>query len=332
MHTKKIIAGVFFITFLIMLQLLLPSSSLNTPLRFIATKFTHSEQKAWNIAHRGNEAECLENSLPAFISADLVGADYVELDLVLTKDDIPIIYHNSTLNSHLECHELQKQKIANVTYEEIKQNCSYLISPDKDCDISAWSDQPAHHMLENLIQTNKHKILSFKDLLQILKHSEIGIFIELKDYMTHQFLDELSNLDPSGQCKDSNQNHPMTFNCYKKIKIISFSPNTLNDIKELLKTKYKNTALNNIEIFLLSGNVKGLIHEENLWGFDGVAFNYPSNSDNQEILPMMNELESRYPKKKKIIWTIQNTKELDQVENLPLDGIINGIPRAGALK
>jgi len=332
MHTKKIIAGIFFIALLIMLQLLLPLSSLNTPLRFIATKFTHPEQKTWNIAHRGNESECLENSLPAFISADLVGADYIELDLRLTKDNIPVIYHNSTLESHLECQDLQQQKIAKVTYEEIRQKCSYLIPADKDCDISAWTEQPGNHVLEDLITTNKHKILSFKDLLKILKHSDIGIFIELKDYMTHQFLNELAHLDPDNQCLVNNQNQPYTFNCYKKIKIISFSPNILNDVQVLLNTKYKHTSLNNIEIFLLSGNVKGLIHEENLWGFDGVAFNYPSNSENQEILTMMNELESRYPKKKKIVWTIQNTKELDQVENLPLDGIINGIPRAGALK
>ena len=332
MHTKKIIAGVFFITLLITLQLLLPSSSLNNPLRFIATKFTHSEQKTWNIAHRGNEAECLENSLPAFLSADLVGADYIELDLVLTKDDIPIIYHNSTLDSHLECQDLQKQKIAKVTYEEIRQKCSYLIPSDKDCDISAWINQPENHMLENLIKTNKHKILTFKDLLQILKHSDIGIFIEVKDYMTHQFLNELANLDPDNQCMNSNQSNPRTFNCYKKIKIISFSPNTLNDIKELLKTKYKNTALNNIEIFLLTGNVKGLVHEENLWRFDGVAFLHPSTQDNQEILSMMNEWETRYPKKKKIIWTIKNTQDFDKVEDLPLNGIINSIPRAGAIK
>ena len=63
-----------------------------------------------------------------------------------------------------------------------------------------------------------------------------------------------------------------------------------------------------------------------------VAFLHPSTQDNQEILSMMNEWETRYPKKKKIIWTIKNTQDFDEVEDLPLNGIINSIPRAGAIK
>jgi glycerophosphodiester phosphodiesterase len=36
----------------------------------------------------------LENTLLSFVTASSLGAEYVEFDVQLTRDNVPIIYHN----------------------------------------------------------------------------------------------------------------------------------------------------------------------------------------------------------------------------------------------
>ncbi|ADI39258.1 putative glycerophosphoryl diester phosphodiesterase yhdW [Waddlia chondrophila 2032/99] len=56
------------------------------------------------IAHRGNSKEAPENTISAFLSAGRVEADFVECDVHLTKDGIPVVVHDRflcrTINSH----------------------------------------------------------------------------------------------------------------------------------------------------------------------------------------------------------------------------------------
>jgi glycerophosphoryl diester phosphodiesterase len=50
-----------------------------------------------NIAHRGASGHAPENTLPAFdLSLDM-RADYFELDVYLTRDGVPVVLHDSTL-------------------------------------------------------------------------------------------------------------------------------------------------------------------------------------------------------------------------------------------
>lgn len=49
------------------------------------------------IAHRGASAEAPENTLPAFRQAELEGADAFEFDVRLTRDGIPVLMHDPTL-------------------------------------------------------------------------------------------------------------------------------------------------------------------------------------------------------------------------------------------
>lgn len=50
------------------------------------------------IAHRGDSEIAPENTLPAFESAVKAGCDLVELDYVHTKDGIPLVIHDATLD------------------------------------------------------------------------------------------------------------------------------------------------------------------------------------------------------------------------------------------
>lgn len=49
-------------------------------------------------AHRGDSEEKPENSLPAFESALNNMVDYVELDVRLTKDNVPVIFHDNNMS------------------------------------------------------------------------------------------------------------------------------------------------------------------------------------------------------------------------------------------
>ena len=48
------------------------------------------------IGHRGGEYG-IENTIGTLIFAGLNGADYVEMDVLLTKDNVPVVIHDNSL-------------------------------------------------------------------------------------------------------------------------------------------------------------------------------------------------------------------------------------------
>ena len=55
------------------------------------------ERPARVIAHRGASRDCPENTLAAFDEALRQGADGIELDVQLSRDGVPVVYHDRTL-------------------------------------------------------------------------------------------------------------------------------------------------------------------------------------------------------------------------------------------
>lgn len=51
-----------------------------------------------SIAHRGASGYAPENTLSAFDKALEMGADYIEIDVHLSRDDIPVVIHDNTLD------------------------------------------------------------------------------------------------------------------------------------------------------------------------------------------------------------------------------------------
>lgn len=94
-------------------------------LYFLAIKPRLSRQKQWApfkgvyYAHRGlhdNESEAPENSMAAFRKA--VKAGYgIELDVQLTKDRVPVVFHDFTLERACG----KTGKVYEYTYEELQQ-------------------------------------------------------------------------------------------------------------------------------------------------------------------------------------------------------------------
>lgn len=69
------------------------------------------------IAHRGASAYHPENTMAAFRSAHEMGAEMIELDILLTKDGIPIAIHDETLERTTNGTGM----VAEFTLEELKE-------------------------------------------------------------------------------------------------------------------------------------------------------------------------------------------------------------------
>lgn len=68
------------------------------------------------IGHRGAAAYAPENTLEGIHTAADMGIDWVELDVKLTKDDVPIIFHDDTLDRTTN----GSGPVSERTYSEIK--------------------------------------------------------------------------------------------------------------------------------------------------------------------------------------------------------------------
>ncbi len=69
------------------------------------------------IAHRGASAEKPENTLAAFRRALALGADGLELDVQVTRDGVPVVFHDATLRRLTGA----PGRPANKTWRELKK-------------------------------------------------------------------------------------------------------------------------------------------------------------------------------------------------------------------
>jgi glycerophosphoryl diester phosphodiesterase len=68
-------------------------------------------------AHRGQWREAPENSVPAITAAFADGAEIVELDVQLTKDGVPVLMHDTTVDRTTD----GKGRVADLTLAEIRK-------------------------------------------------------------------------------------------------------------------------------------------------------------------------------------------------------------------
>lgn len=66
------------------------------------------------IAHRGASLEAPENTLAAFKRAINKKADWIELDVRLTKDQVPIVFHDHFIEDQGDLYDVES-----LTYEEV---------------------------------------------------------------------------------------------------------------------------------------------------------------------------------------------------------------------
>ena len=107
------------------------------------------------IAHRGASSVAPENTLVAFEKADALGADWVEFDVMLTKDNVAIVMHDYTLDRTTN----GDGNVADTDYAEIA-----------DLDAGSWFSE----------EFKDTRVPTFSAALQYLKSLMLGINVEIK--------------------------------------------------------------------------------------------------------------------------------------------------------
>lgn len=111
------------------------------------------------VAHRGGGYDYPENSLLAFRNSRGKGCTAIELDLRLTKDNIPIIFHDPTIERLTG----KTGTISEMTWEELRE-----------------FDITYNHPLKNKFSEGE-RIALFDDALQECLNSEQRIIIDIKE-------------------------------------------------------------------------------------------------------------------------------------------------------
>lgn len=141
------------------------------------------------IAHRGASREEPENTLASINRALELGVDYIEIDVQLSADGIPVVLHDNTL-----CRTTNAPPV-----QHVRQTPSSKI---KDFDAGAWFHGKG----------TSHRVPTLQEVLA-LDFGSTGLMIELKDDRNHDLSDAVFQL-----LKD---------NFVKKFVIGSFSPDAL---------------------------------------------------------------------------------------------------------
>ena len=85
------------------------------------------EPKAINIAHQGGEDEFPSNTMYAFREALKAGADMLELDIGVTKDDKIVVIHDTTVNGKTNGHG----NVSSLTLKKIRKlDAAYWFARD----------------------------------------------------------------------------------------------------------------------------------------------------------------------------------------------------------
>ncbi len=108
------------------------------------------------VAHRGNNAEFLENSMAAIKSAAQLGTPGIEFDIHHTKDGVPILMHDKDLKRLTKDDGIcpRSKKVNALTFREIRSKC---------------------------LLTNDEPVPSLADALRYLSKTSSAAYVELKD-------------------------------------------------------------------------------------------------------------------------------------------------------
>lgn len=123
-------------------------------------------------AHRGDRLQKPENTLSALRSS-IRKCDFVEIDVQLTKDLVPVIIHDDTLNRTSNVSKIERftdrspWKVSEFTFEELQS-----------LDFGSWFDQ------------KPEPVLTLEKALSFVKEQHLFLNVEIKD-MSNIFSDDI---------------------------------------------------------------------------------------------------------------------------------------------
>ncbi len=245
--------------------------------------------------HRGARWVLPENTIPAMRHAIQAGADVVELDLWVTKDDVLVLSHDPLLNpAFCQGPEGLSRVVRELTLAEVKQY---------DCGATANPDFPAQEAVPGT------RVPTLEELFQELADvPEIKYNIEVKINASKP---ELSP-EPGPYVRlvvDTIRKHKME----KRVKVQSFDFRILHAMKE---------AAPDIHLSALIGS-----GEESFVETSRRAGGAPTVSPNFRLVTPEKVREAHAAGLKIVAWTPNKPEDWQPVIDAQVDGIITDNPR-----
>ena len=138
-------------------------------------------------AHRGARSIRAENTMSAFKAA-LGNCDAIEFDIGFSKDGIPIIIHDDTLERTSNVKKIKEFKkpynVVDYTYQQLKE-----------LDFSSWfiEDDPFNTIEDKLVTRKElesipiQRILKLEKILKFCKKNNLPVNVEIKDMRGTKF-------------------------------------------------------------------------------------------------------------------------------------------------
>jgi glycerophosphoryl diester phosphodiesterase len=117
------------------------------------------------IAHRGGSLEAPENTMASFRHAIEIGARYVELDVQMTRDGVPVVLHDPTLDRTTT----GKGPVSAVTLADLQ-------------DVDAGSHFGPRFAGE--------RVPTLRDVLELCVEAGVGVVTEIKDVRLYTGMEE----------------------------------------------------------------------------------------------------------------------------------------------
>lgn len=144
------------------------------------------------IAHRGASGYLPEHTLPAKAMAHAMGADYIEQDVVLTRDGVPVVLHDIHLDTVSDVAEVFPDRarddgrwyVLDFTLAELRR-LTLTERFDRETGRAVFPDRFPIHRSRFEIATLAEEI----ELIQGLNRStgrEAGLYVEIKDPAWHR--------------------------------------------------------------------------------------------------------------------------------------------------
>jgi len=114
------------------------------------------------IGHRGASAIAPENTLAAFHRAVDSGADGIEFDVRLTRDEVPVVIHDDNLK-RTGC---RPDKVAELSYGELRR-----------IDVGSWFNQTRG---SRTVDFSGERIPSLDEVLELFESNNAILYLEMK--------------------------------------------------------------------------------------------------------------------------------------------------------
>ena len=242
------------------------------------------------IAHRGASASAPENTFAAFQRAVDDRADGIEFDVRLSKDNVPVVFHDADLRrlAHI------KNRVADLTAEELGE-----------IDVGSWFNKAFPKRADS--RFSDEKIPTFAALLKFLSDYKGLIYVELKgsepalSALAEAVCDfiERSNLLPN-------------------IIVKSFKLEALKIVKRRLP-QVRTAALFEPKILTILRKKKRILEEARKYDADEVSIHYSLATEKFVRRARENNFQT-------IIWTANNPVWVRRASDFGIKAIITNKP------